>query len=65
MGFGQVFLECHPVDIRAVFSWIPAVTTREEQVLLVRRDPWAMFNVDGVNPRAQIARFRPGAIRQA
>ena len=35
IGFGEIFLECYPVDIRAMFSRRKAITTREEQVLLV------------------------------
>ena len=64
IGFGKIFLEFNPVDIRAVFPWIPAVTAGEEQVLLVRRDHCAMFKIGRVDSRAQISMFGPGAIRQ-
>jgi hypothetical protein len=30
VGFRQIFFECHPIDIRIMFSWIPAVSTGEE-----------------------------------
>ena len=30
IGFRQILLECHPVDIRGVDSWIPAVAAVEE-----------------------------------
>jgi len=38
MGFGQIFLELNPVDIRmhTVDPVIPAVAAVEEKVLLVR-----------------------------
>ncbi len=45
MGFGKMLLELDPVDIRAVFSGVPAVAAGEEEVLLVRRDPGAVFNI--------------------
>ena len=66
IGFWQILLEFNPVDIRnhGVDSWIPAVAAVEEQVLLVRRDSGAVFDKEGVNPMAKIARFGPGSIGQ-
>ena len=36
IGFGKIFFEFNPVDIRTVLSYIPAVAAVEEQILLVR-----------------------------
>jgi hypothetical protein len=65
MGFGKIFLEFNPVDIRRVVIRIlkPPVAPGEEHVFLVRRDSRSEFKIPGINLRAQIPSFGPGTIR--
>ena len=48
--------------MRAVDTWIPGVAAVEEQVLLVRRDSGAVFNIRRINLWAKIPRFGPRSI---
>ena len=64
MGFGQIFLECNPVDVGGVVTRTntPPITAVEEHVFLVRGDPRSVLIIPGIDLWTHIAGFGPGTI---
>ena len=60
-----MFFKFNPVDVGGVGTRIqtPPVTAEEEHVFLVRGDFRSNFIIPGINSRAHIPEFSPGAIR--